>query len=152
MDRGEQPHLEKTIIDFNQYKDYPSGLNFGLWQDAKSIWSGVFAPASDLGDSEELDYLIKKAPQVVERELKSLNKKLPSYREYLERGFVPEAVEAIMQASNSEKIARLDALIAEYNTMIGQENRPRQELDKGHRFTPQQALDIYNRAMVLFNE
>ncbi len=143
---------KKSFNDFERHKNDSTGINHGLWQDVKSNWASILAPASTLGDPEELDELIHAVPSSVEYFLRRFNIKILTYREYLEQRFVSEAVDEILLASNSEKVARHDALVAEYNTMIGLEQRSRQTLEKGNRFTPQQALDIYKRAMVLFEE
>lgn len=134
---------KKSIDDFRKNEDRASKFHAGLLKDAGNVWQHIYGAVADLSDPVELKYQTEKASTVVKDSLKRLNTKLLTYREYLEHGYMPDAVEAILHhpESDPEKIKQFDARVAEYNELIGRE-----------KFLPQQALDIYNRAMALFEE
>gem|GEM_PF-2802451 len=133
----EAPRIKNTFFDFEKFKDAPQGFHHGLWQDVRNNFNFVYGPASVLADPEEVAD-ISPAELAVYKE--KLQLPLLTYREYLERNYTPEAVEAIVTnpGSDAQQIEYFDALIHEYNRAI-----------KEKTLTPQYALDIYHRAIDL---
>lgn len=136
----ELPRQKKSLDDFNRIADQPQGIHHGLLQDAKNIWNRVLMPAAILNNPEEMKTI---DPGLADRMRDKLYQTLPSYREYLERQYSFDAVEAIVShpGSEPENIQSHDALIKEFNALI----------ERGA-LTPERALDIYERAMKLFGE
>lgn len=131
---------KKSVYDVLKFQDESVGMQYGLWQDAQSNWSSVFGSASVLSDPEELAVLSAENKEFYK---KMLYKRMSLYREYLERAYSPDAVDAILQhqGSDPEKIAQHDAIVAQFNTALAQET-----------LTPEQALTFYDQAIMLFDE
>ncbi len=132
---AEKPRQKKSLDDFIHIPGY--GIEYGLLPDAKSMWNTALLAATMFEEIESM------SPPELERLREIFLRPLPTYREYLEKGYSSEAVEAILNnpGTDLQKIQQHDALVNEFNSLAG-----------GGTIDPKRALDIYERAMKLFGD